>query len=404
LVENLLAQCHPTTEIPGLRVTSLTIESARGFDYLVTDERRPHPLIVVSPTQAGRYLVDVDRVRSLVAGLADVVRIPPDTDTFALADILGKEHVAWLGAVNVLFPPRIRSSERFVPRVRLMPEQIEDAEADGRSAELEILSICAHRMNLANARRHIRPEDVREVALRREMGRRRVEAERAGSTAELLPLYEEADRENQQKINVLEEWNRQLEAEVDSLEDEKRALATQAEGLKTALAEKRAASGGERGTIEDRAALLAVLDGRPSVEESLRVLAFLFPDRLAILDSAWKSAQDAEAFANREKALELMKLLATSYWEAMAQGRGDIEARKVFGNAYAARESETVEKNKRARTLRTFLYEGRVIEMWKHLKIGVKPSVAETLRVHFEWDDARKKIVIGHCGPHLDHS
>ena len=259
-------------------------------------------------------------------------------------------------------------------------------------------------MNLANARRHIRPEDVREVALRREMGRRRLEAERAGSTADLLPLYEEADRENRQKISELQEWNRQLEAEVDSLEDEKRALAAQAEGLKAALAEKRAAGEGERGTVEERAALLAVLEGRPTVEESLRVLAFLFPNRVVILDSAWKSAQDSEAFANRERALELLKLLLTAYWEAMAEGRGDIEARRVFGNAYAARESETVENNKRARTLRTFLYEGRAIEMWKHLKIGVKPSVAETLRVHFEWDDARKKIVIGHCGPHLDHS
>jgi hypothetical protein len=404
LVESLLAECHPTADVPGLRITSLTIESARGFDYIVTDERRPHPLIVISPTQAGQYLVDVERVRSLVAGLADVVRIPPDTDTFALADILGKEHVAWLGAVNVLFPPRVRASERFVPRVRLMPAEIEEAEAEGRSAELEILTICAHRMNLANARRHIRPEDVRELALRREMGRRRLEAERAGSTADLLPLYEEADRENRQKINELQEWNRQLEAEVDSLEDEKRALAAQAEGLKAALAEKRSAGGAERGTIEERAALLAVLDGRPTVEESLRVLAFLFPDRLVVLDSAWKSAEHAEAFANREKALELLRLLATAYWEAMAQGRGDIEARKVFGNAYAARESETVENNKRARSLRTFVYEGRAIEMWKHLKIGVKPSAAETLRVHFEWDDARKKIVIGHCGPHLDHS
>ncbi|WP_282454615.1 hypothetical protein [Burkholderia gladioli] len=40
--------------------------------------------------------------------------------------------------------------------------------------------------------------------------------------------------------------------------------------------------------------------------------------------------------------------------------------------------------------------------MEKHLKIGIKDSVAETLRVHFEWVGADNVVVIGHCGKHLD--
>ena len=40
--------------------------------------------------------------------------------------------------------------------------------------------------------------------------------------------------------------------------------------------------------------------------------------------------------------------------------------------------------------------------MEKHLKHGVKDSVAETLRIHFEWVADQKKLVIGHCGKHLD--
>ncbi len=39
--------------------------------------------------------------------------------------------------------------------------------------------------------------------------------------------------------------------------------------------------------------------------------------------------------------------------------------------------------------------------MTNHLKIGVKPSDAETLRIHFDWDAEKKMIVIGHCGKHL---
>ncbi|WP_279611117.1 hypothetical protein [Burkholderia gladioli] len=40
--------------------------------------------------------------------------------------------------------------------------------------------------------------------------------------------------------------------------------------------------------------------------------------------------------------------------------------------------------------------------MEKHLKHGVKDSAAETLRVHFEWIASEQKIIIGHCGKHLD--
>ena len=39
--------------------------------------------------------------------------------------------------------------------------------------------------------------------------------------------------------------------------------------------------------------------------------------------------------------------------------------------------------------------------MLKHLKIGIKDSLSETLRVHFEWLADEKRIVIGHCGGHL---
>jgi hypothetical protein len=406
LIEHLLQECAPTSDTPGLTVRSLTPESAKAFEYVVTDERRAHPLIVISPTAAGEFVVDVARVRSLVAGLAEVVRIPPGADTFALADILGKEHVAWLGAVRVLFPPRTRGSERFVPRALLLAEQLGEIVAEGRSAEAEILSIVAHRMNLTNSRGHIRPDTVQELSLRREILRRRREAEEAGSTAELLPLYEEADRENSQKIRQLEDWNRELESLVDALEDEKRNLTSQNENLKAALGNARAAVAGQPGAhtvLQSREALLAAIVGTPSLEESLQVIEQLFAERLVILDSAWKSARDAATFQNHRKAFELLKTLVTAYWQALSDGRGDNEARKVFGSAYAARESETVEGNKRARALRTFNYEGKPIEMWKHLKIGTKPSAAETLRIHFEWDPRKSRIVIGHCGSHLDH-
>lgn len=44
------------------------------------------------------------------------------------------------------------------------------------------------------------------------------------------------------------------------------------------------------------------------------------------------------------------------------------------------------------------------VEMFSHLKVGVKDTGAETIRVHFDWDANRKKIVIGYCGEHRNIS
>ena len=74
----------------------------------------------------------------------------------------------------------------------------------------------------------------------------------------------------------------------------------------------------------------------------------------------------------------------------------------MLGNACAPSESEVSEANKRARSLRTFRHDGGDVEMFQHLKIGVKDSVYETWRTYFIWDAEKRLVVIGHCGPHLD--
>lgn len=126
---------------------------------------------------------------------------------------------------------------------------------------------------------------------------------------------------------------------------------------------------------------------------------------MVILSNAYDSARESAAFEYRETAFKLILKLVTLYWETLVSGGGDAKARTVFGKEeYSAQESETVEKNQRARRLRTFTYKGEQVEMTRHLKHGVKDTVADTLRLHFHWDAQSKKIVIGHCGKHLDFS
>jgi hypothetical protein len=97
--------------------------------------------------------------------------------------------------------------------------------------------------------------------------------------------------------------------------------------------------------------------------------------------------------------LDLLLDLAGEYWQKLHDGKGDGEAKNVFGSSYAANEAAALRKEGLRKG--TFQYQGSPVQMLKHLKIGYKDSVAETLRIHFEWFADMEKIVIGHCGKHL---
>ncbi len=134
----------------------------------------------------------------------------------------------------------------------------------------------------------------------------------------------------------------------------------------------------------------------------LELVNQLCPDSLVVLESAWKSADDAAGFEYGERLFGLVWRLATSYREARLAGQPDAAGLRVFGaSAFAARESQTIEKNPAARRARTFSYGGNPVVMWQHLKIGVKDSAHHTLRLHFHWDPVAARVVIGHCGRHL---
>ena len=98
----------------------------------------------------------------------------------------------------------------------------------------------------------------------------------------------------------------------------------------------------------------------------------------------------------------MLRKLVTEYRQILIERGGDAKARGVFTNSeYAAKESETLRKNKDKKRARTFNHDGKDIEMFQHLKIGTSDDITQTIRVHFHWDADRKKIVIGYCGEHL---
>lgn len=152
-----------------------------------------------------------------------------------------------------------------------------------------------------------------------------------------------------------------------------------------------------------RDSIVAIAGGAGTIVDALRTVAHVYSDRLIVLDSAWKSANAAVGFRKVSKAFDLLRRLGSDYWATLASGKPDSQAKEVFTkNEFAPDESDTVANNKRGRKLRTFVYKGQPVEMLPHLKIGVKDSEYETLRVHFMWDAESRVIVIGHCGAHIN--
>ncbi|MEB3333018.1 MAG: HIRAN domain-containing protein [Synechococcaceae cyanobacterium] len=268
-----------------------------------------------------------------------------------------------------------------------------------------------------------------ERRLRREYDANRTAWERRADQAlqqgeEAIELARSVEGELQQELDLKDQElqlalaeNKSLEDQLEQIGNELDALKLQLDyleqmGLSPAAAEVSLipTSAGSGGTSHEAMAerlLLGLrsLAGRERLKprQCLELVSEdLCPGHLLVLDSAWSSADQARGFEYGDQLFELLWLLATRYREQKLAGAPDRIAGQVFGsNSYAARESQTIEHNARARRERTFRYGQKTVEMWQHLKIGAKDSENRTLRIHFLWDEELTQVVIGHCGRHL---
>lgn len=406
LVEELIDACNPLGQTPGLTVKHLTYDSARAFLAEIEREDRHFPIVVLSTRADGQYPVEPERLRSIVVGLADVVVVPASEDTFAIERITGRRNTAYGGAINIVFPVRNSERGRFCENVLMLPDDLAEALQSGLSVESEVLAAITHRTNLPNLWRHISLDRVAQARLRARLSQTIGQAkasEHSAELAEYVELLEAADHELRGK----EEELTQLRSDYEEKTQEARMLQAKSDGLQQALSGQRLGYDGhdEAGEmlVPLREALAAVLNGNSNLQQAVDTVTTLYPDRIIFLDSAKASAKESDraGFRQTPKALALLQKLTTSYWQLLADGKGDQQAKAVFGqNVYAANEASKLSNEGKRR--RTFVYRGRELFMEKHLKHGVKDSPAETLRIHFEWLPDERKIVVGHCGKHLD--
>lgn len=129
---------------------------------------------------------------------------------------------------------------------------------------------------------------------------------------------------------------------------------------------------------------------RLTPEELLRYFGFMAPDRVVVLESAWRSSRQSENFAYPERLTEHLTKLVFDYLDQVRGGTPMGQAgRDIFAGAFAAKESQTVSQDHALRAQREFNYDGEIRYFEYRLRTGNGWGAVEGLRLYFDVIDGK---------------
>lgn len=224
--------------------------------------------------------------------------------------------------------------------------------------------------------------------------------ERLEEQEQLIELYEEENERVMRQNRALEERMRELESDKSQLETLRYRL-VEAQGR---AGEKAA----EAARLKDEATALEKIDHFPtSLVEELELAGRLWPDRIVVLPEAVRSAA-AYRYCDLDEEWRILRAVATVLWDIYF-GDGDSsdideEFKRRTGFTHTFRESGATNASPALVKLRRRSYKGSEIDITPHIKGSGRrdSSKLHPFRLHYHADAEGKKIVIGHCGEHLD--
>lgn len=127
-----------------------------------------------------------------------------------------------------------------------------------------------------------------------------------------------------------------------------------------------------------------------------------YPNKIVVLGDAKDSAREFE-IKDINKAYKLIKSIPEVLHELMFDGEGDKRAsyKDATGFDLSMTESKMTKADKNLSKIRLRQYKGNEIDINAH--VGYGNRLPNMLRIHFYISPTDKKIVIGHCGDHLEN-
>ena len=390
-----------------LTTTPRTVEVGSGdrFLALLQDKERECPIVYVSRrTDSGQPMVDPARLaRQIVGAGVAFVAASNEIDEELEFLMLPRDFRATNGTVRVYAPGLTFSDLEQAKQHRYFTASQIDALTAGE-VEDQISRSLTRRLGWARV--HASLTSVDDVGLRRRELRR----------AELQSLTDAASQS--ELVKLFEDENLRLEAENTRLSSEKSATEQRleeaqgdVESLTVALRkteyESRAwrddADQARREALVHRQAaeLVRGMDSLPrTVSDVLHAIELLHGDTIAVTDKARISARET-SFSDVHAAWKCLHALATvvprlAFAEDGKVGNLPERFRHETGIELTMTEGRQTNRDSRMGRLRQAEFDGKTWDVSPHVKWG------SDFRIHFALDREGKRVIVGHCGDHLD--
>ena len=367
----------------------------------IEDEQRQLPYIYISPKETDRenhatkLLLDPVRLASVVYGNA-VVFYSTDIGFTSEVSYMNPEYACYNGGIKVYQP----GAKETYQHHSLGPQAIEE---NGPDCIIDYLRR-AFSQNVNFYDSFFRIEDCRKKKAEYEQ-RKRFAEQIAHYKSQLSEIRDSADkrvnRVEEETLKMLEEEERQrLEAEADRdeykdlYEKEKTkvfGLVTQTELMRAAMQENE----GLRRSVESR----SLFPERPcDIADVVKYFEEVFSDRIIFSDDAKKSLKYCEI--DVDELWRVLFSLSTVMWALYRKGSGDIySAFKAETGIDCARGEGTMTRKDRSlmRQYETSIG-SEAVDIEAHITYAKQGQ-----SIHFGYSSIRDKVVVGHCGEHLDN-
>jgi len=364
----------------------------------LSDARRGCPLVYVSCARdTEKPLIDVDRLASLLSGTA-VVYVAENYEVDSEAEhLIGDVFGIWNGGIRI-YKPSVNFDSPYDARRHRYFTGPRVLELGPSEVALQIVRACCRRAPVIAAGDVASIDDIVSLARRKRL-RELARSNGATDNSELEALIAAVDEDNLKLRNELEETRLLQELE---LEEKTNALAQ----VLYDYDQYKQNTQGAYSRIQDlerQSSSLQNLKSLPlTLEDTLRTVCALHGDTLEYLEEAAESAREA-SFNNIAIAWKLLWSLAEELHPMLFNENipfSDTAYKNRTGFNLAMSEGAQTQRDAKLMRLRQRTYRGNDIDITPHVGWG---TGNDCLRVHFAIDQASQKLIIGHCGNHLDN-